>query len=133
MDKILAPIKSRIIQFIEHQGIKRDDFFNRVGIASSNFRGLGASSELGGDKIVKILTEYPDINSEWLLLGFGEMLKSNDKNEDNHSQKGEWYKELLAEKEMQIANLNQKIGELRNELRKNGDVSDGNSVGLKGA
>lgn len=40
-------------------------------------------SELGGDKIVRILTVYKELSPQWLLLGEGPMLKqhtSNDKN-----------------------------------------------------
>ena len=34
-------------------------------------------SELGGDKIVKILTIYRDLSPDWLLIDIGEMLKTN--------------------------------------------------------
>lgn len=75
MDKIFT-IKERILYFIENQNIKKVDFFNNTGIASSNFKGEGKKSEIGGDKIVIILTVYPQLSAEWLLLGEGEMIKS---------------------------------------------------------
>lgn len=34
-------------------------------------------SELGGDKIAKILSLYVDISPEWLLSGIGSMLKTD--------------------------------------------------------
>lgn len=74
MDKIISPIKTRIIQFIEHVGITKEDFFETTDISASNFKGAGAKSELGGDKIVKIKLKYPSINAEWLLTGEGEIL-----------------------------------------------------------
>lgn len=71
MEKIFSPIKERIFLYLENKGIKKSDFFDQTGISPSNFKGLGAKSEIGGDKLVKILTEYPDINPTWLLLGKG--------------------------------------------------------------
>lgn len=74
MDKILT-IKENILQYIDNQSIVKEDFYRKTGISPSNFKGSGLKSEIGGDKIVKILTCYPDINPEWLLTGKGSMLK----------------------------------------------------------
>jgi chromosome segregation ATPase len=76
--KILTPIKERILQFVDYEKINKTFFFEKIGIASTNFRGEGAKSDLGTDKIVKILTEFPEINSEWLLTGKGKMLRSEE-------------------------------------------------------
>lgn len=76
MDKIFSPIKERIFQFIENQGIVKEEFYEKTGISASNFKGKGALSEIGGDKIVQILTKYPKLNPEWLLIGEGQMVKN---------------------------------------------------------
>jgi len=52
MDKNLT-IKDRILYFLENQGIKKTDFYEKTDISASNFKGAGLNSELGGDKIVK--------------------------------------------------------------------------------
>lgn len=78
MDKIFSPIKGRVIKYIDTQCIKKEDFYTKTGITSSNFKGSGKLSEIGGDKIVKILSAYRDINPEWLLTGEGEMLRGGD-------------------------------------------------------
>lgn len=70
-------LKGRVLFFIKEKGIKKSDFFEATSIAASNFKGDGLHSELGGDKIVKILTAYPEISSDWLLTGKGEMLKED--------------------------------------------------------
>lgn len=80
MDKIFT-IKSRILHFIEKKDIKKGDFFEEIGISASNFKGDGLKSEIGGDKIVKILTFFPDLSSDWLLLGKEPMLRSQVKEE----------------------------------------------------
>lgn len=82
MDKIFSPIKQRITEYINYKGITKESFYNKTGISSSNFKGRAAKSELGGDKLANILTNYPDIHAKWLITGRGFMLVKD-------SQKGE--------------------------------------------
>lgn len=44
----------------------------------SNFAGKGAESSMKSDNIVKVLTIFPELNPDWLLLGKGEMLRKED-------------------------------------------------------
>lgn len=74
-DKIFSPIKGRISKYLEIQGISKEKFYDSVGLAAANFKGEGARSELGGEKIAKILTTYPNLSANWLLTGEGEMLR----------------------------------------------------------
>ncbi len=74
MDKILSPVKGRILKYLEINGIPRESFYHDTGISASNFKGPGLKSELGGDKIARILAVYPDLDSRWLLTGEGAML-----------------------------------------------------------
>lgn len=69
-------IKLRLLQFAEQQGIPKGKFYEKISIPSSNFSGKGAESAISSDKIVQILNLFPDLNSDWLLLGRGEMLRS---------------------------------------------------------
>ncbi|MDD4406179.1 MAG: S24 family peptidase [Parabacteroides sp.] len=80
MDKIFSPIKERVFIYVENKMISKDSFYSSTGISASNFKGKGAKSELGGDKIAKILTLYDDINPDWLLTGRGSMLKTENNN-----------------------------------------------------
>lgn len=68
-------IKEKILSFIETQGIKKGEFFEAIGVAPSNFKGTARQSELGGDKIAKILTLHPELSPDWLLADRGEMLR----------------------------------------------------------
>jgi phage repressor protein C with HTH and peptisase S24 domain len=69
-------IKEKILSFLTEKGIKKTEFFEKTHIASSNFKGAAINSELGGDKIAKILTLYPELSADWLLTGIGPMLKT---------------------------------------------------------
>lgn len=75
MDKILAPIKQRILQYIDYKGLKKGDFFEDADVSASNFRSKSLYSEVGGDVLAKISSIYLDINIDWLITGEGSMLK----------------------------------------------------------
>lgn len=75
MEKI-STIKDRILTFIERRGIRRSDFYKATGLSDSNFKGKNMLSQPGGDMMVKILTAYPEISADWLLMGAGNMLKT---------------------------------------------------------
>jgi hypothetical protein len=86
MDKI-STIKENILYFIEKQNISKVKFYEKTKLSASNFKGLGLNSEIGGDKIVRILDCYPEINPEWILTGKGDMLRDS-------SPKSEQYTDL---------------------------------------
>ena len=73
MDKI----KERLLYFAKEQKLVMMDFYKKITVASSNFSGKGAESALSTDKIVHILTIYPELSADWLLLEKGEMLRKN--------------------------------------------------------
>ena len=73
----ISSIKDRILPFLESEGIKKADFYSTTGISDSNFKGKNLSSQLGGDAIVKVLTSYPNLSADWLLVGAGSMLKDD--------------------------------------------------------
>lgn len=102
MDKI----KERLILFAKSQGLMMMDFYKKITVAASNFSGDGANSALSTDKIVHILTTYPDINPDWLLLEKGEMLRSDDvKNSYLSSEKENLLKKNIYDKERRIEEL----------------------------
>lgn len=70
-------IKERILTIIEAKGQAKSKFFEDTGIAASNFKGKGKDSDLGSSKLVKILSLFPDINSDWLLTGQGDMIRKD--------------------------------------------------------
>ena len=76
----MANIKERIIEFIEFKKIKKEDFYKKIGVNGSNFRSVALQSELSGDKIAKILAEFPELSPDWLLLEKGEMIRPEGQN-----------------------------------------------------
>lgn len=75
--KNLTSIKERILHFIENQDIKISKFYTESGVS---YGILSQKSKITEDNIVKFLTKYPQVNSEWLLTGEGSMLKEEKRN-----------------------------------------------------
>lgn len=84
MAKNIATIKGRVLKYIDSQGIKKEDFYKKISMNGQSWRGKGAESELSGDKIATVLSQYRDINPYWLLLGEGEMLLDQSNNLENN-------------------------------------------------
>jgi hypothetical protein len=92
MDKILS-IKERILYYAESYGINKTELYSKLNVAASNFKGIGLKSEIGGDKIVKFLTLYPNVNPGWLLTGKGSMTKDTGEGIDIMNNSSVEYKE----------------------------------------
>jgi hypothetical protein len=121
MDRILSPIKERVLQFIVNHNITKETFFETTGITASNFKGIGLKSELGGDKIAKILTCYPEISPEWLLTGIGEMLRASAQHFVSDpllsTDKEKLLLQILDRKDKEIKELNREVGALSVQMK----------------
>ncbi|MAC86386.1 MAG: peptidase S24, partial [Flavobacteriales bacterium] len=69
----LTYIKQRIKYISEKQNIKKEFFFNSIGMTSANFRGEKLYRPINSKAIETILSIYPEINLHWLVTGQGEM------------------------------------------------------------
>lgn len=105
MDKIQT-IKEKIFIFLEKKGIKKETFYRETGMSPSNFKGAGLKSDLGVDKLAKILDVYPELqrneNLIWLITGNGELNLNPDSKKDeqalgsHHEEANERLGDLLA-------------------------------------
>lgn len=69
----MLTVKERLIAFIKEKGISQGRFEKNVGLSNGFVNNI--SKGIGADKLQKILYVYPDLNTNWLLYGEGEMLK----------------------------------------------------------
>ncbi|ROI02267.1 MULTISPECIES: hypothetical protein [unclassified Chryseobacterium] len=105
MDKIQT-IKERIFFFLERKGIRKETFYKETGMSSSNFKGAALKSDLGVDKLAKILIVYPELkeneNLIWLITGNHELnlnpvqKKDQPAAEHHHEETNEKLGDLLA-------------------------------------
>jgi peptidoglycan hydrolase CwlO-like protein len=119
MDKI-SPIKERILFFLEKMNITKLDFCNNTSISYANMKGKGLASEIGGDKLAKILSFYTNINSEWLIIGKGSMLKDQP---DAFTHTSEPHVQYGSQND-EIKNLREQVKEYKRELENKQKIID---------
>jgi hypothetical protein len=77
MDNKFSNIKERILYLTDYYKISKELFFENIGMTYGSFKGSAKERPLNSDAIVKILSIYTEINSDWLLTGNGSMLKKD--------------------------------------------------------
>ena len=86
----ISTIKEKIIQYLDFKGISKYDFYQKTGVSNGV---LSQKSGMSEDNIMRFLSYYDDINTDWLFYGNGEILKSKskknvlEKNEDIYEDK----------------------------------------------
>ncbi|MDR0694331.1 MAG: helix-turn-helix domain containing protein [Prevotellaceae bacterium] len=69
-------ILNRLTEFLQTTGDSLVNIADEIGVSRSYFSTAKISkSEIGSDKIVKILLLYPQLSADWLLTGVGFMIK----------------------------------------------------------
>lgn len=66
-------MKERLMEFIQHKEISNRKFLLKCGLSGTYISTLTGNPS--GDTIKKIEEAYPELNTDWLLTGAGEMLK----------------------------------------------------------
>lgn len=67
-------VRDRLIQFITHLQISTRAFEVSCGLSNGFVKNI--SKGIGADKMRSILQIYPQLNSDWLITGEGNMLRS---------------------------------------------------------
>lgn len=75
METKFTNIKERILQITDFKRISKEKFFEDLGVTYGNFKGKAKEKSLSSDVLATIVSKFPDLNSEWLLTGKGDMLK----------------------------------------------------------
>lgn len=72
-------IKERFDSFIRHKGLSRRKFQDAIGVSNSYIQNI--SKGISNDVLNRISIQYPELNTNWLLTGVGEMLQSEERSE----------------------------------------------------
>jgi len=64
-------IKERTLEFIKHKNISVKEFEIRCGLSNGYVAAMRKG--FGADKLNNVLTEFPELNRDWLLYNEGEM------------------------------------------------------------
>lgn len=66
-------VKERLIEFIKSKKMSVRQFCKTIGVSETYVNSMRSS--IRPDKLIRITHAFPDINTEWLLTGEGDMLK----------------------------------------------------------
>ena len=67
-------LQDRLLQYLAFLGISDREFARRAGLASSHMTAIKNGTTPGFKVLHKILSAFPDLNSDWLVTGTGEMI-----------------------------------------------------------
>lgn len=79
----MLTVKDRLVAFIKHKGLSQSRFEKSVGLSNGFVNNI--SKGIGADKLQRILCVYPDLNSDWLLNGVGDMVISKEQFVDKNN------------------------------------------------
>lgn len=69
----MGGVKERLTEFLRQEGVSKSEFGRRIGVSSAFISSMRKSIQ--PDKIIAIQREFPNLNTNWLLTGEGDMLK----------------------------------------------------------
>ncbi len=69
MENKLTNIKDRVLFIAKKQPMTVENFFKSIGMTSASFRGKAKDSPLNSNAIVNIITKYPEVDLQWLIMG----------------------------------------------------------------
>lgn len=68
-------VKERLKAYLKYSKIKGGNFCDAIGVSSGFISAMRESIQ--PDKLKSIAINYPDLNIEWLLIGIGNMIKTD--------------------------------------------------------
>lgn len=102
-------LKLRLSKFAYEIGTNKRQFTKSIEVSESFLTSDGGITE---EKILKIISVFPQLNPNWLLTGNGSMLLSNSdniiENKSNLSEQNEKEQRLLSHKDIEQLLTNQK-------------------------
>lgn len=66
-------IKGRFLEFISYKHLSKRKFQESIGVSNSYIQNI--SNGIGAEVLQRIKASYPELNTDWLMTGDGDMLK----------------------------------------------------------
>lgn len=74
MEKKISNIKERILYIADFYQISKEKFFLELEITYGNFKGKAKERPVNSSFLEKLLTKFPDVDPDWLLLRCGKQV-----------------------------------------------------------
>ncbi len=70
----MSEVKQRLLDYLRYKNISQREFTDSLGVSNAYIGAMRRS--ISDDKIRLIRSQFPDLNTDWLLYGDGNMLRS---------------------------------------------------------
>lgn len=70
-------LRERLVKLAKSKGMSMRSFEESCNLGRGNISNMTNESSLGSDKLSKIIDKYPEVSLEWLVIGTGDMLRSD--------------------------------------------------------
>ena len=101
--------KEKIRKYLDYKGISKNKFYLATGL-SMGF--LDSGKSLGVDKLKIIISIYPDLSLDWLILDRGQMTRELAPTEPIAHERDPRDLELISTQKLLIASLQQRVRDL---------------------
>lgn len=109
-------VNIRILDLIKHLRLSQAAFGESIGVSSGRMSNIiRFRNRPDFEFLSKVLEKYPEVSSEWLMLGKGSMKKPNNFNSPNLKNINDTGN-TTKEKELLIVRLEDEIVDLKNQL-----------------
>lgn len=109
-------INERILAIMAHFSKSKSEFAAELGISQGVLSHLSSGRNKAGlDLVVSVLTHYPDVSPEWLLLERGEMIREKDHN-SSKEQLLQLVNEVKMVNDLNYNSLNQRIESIKSKI-----------------
>ena len=103
---------NRISKIIESTGLNPTSFAAKIGVQQMTlWNQLNGKRKLSLETVTAIIENFPDISTEWLMRGTGNMMKGN----DAQDKRIENLIDVISMQQETIRNLQDKIKQLQNQ------------------
>lgn len=69
----VSPIKQRILHFADSLGVSKREFYAQIGVSRGT---LESKTGITEDVITKFITAFPNVSTDWLMTGRGEVYRT---------------------------------------------------------
>lgn len=112
---MLEPINQRVVELLEVLNVTQSDMCRRIGLQRSTLNGIVKGRQKPSFKVVQaILRAYP-VRAEWLVMGEGNILKTDDEEQQTIDEKDRMLMEFMDKR---IKELEREIKEMNPDYAK---------------
>lgn len=103
-------LNKRVARVMEVKRISKTEFSSLLNISAPILSHISSGrNKPSVDVLQKILTHYPDISAEWLLMGQGDMLKAKNINKESVTQALTIVEERMRESVNSLLGVNELV------------------------